>query len=74
MFQARQDFCGAIKTPGMARPLWKVLRVLGNYLDLEGFDYQSAHEVASECFELAKKQSSASAVASYQATDEIKQK
>ncbi len=68
----RQGFCGAIKPPGMARPLWKVLRVLGNYLDLEGFDYQSAQEVASECFELAKKQSSASAVASYQATDSDK--
>ncbi|HHC71350.1 MAG TPA: NADH-quinone oxidoreductase subunit G [Thiotrichales bacterium] len=34
------------EAPGDARPGWKVLRVLGNLLDLEEFDYQSSEEVA----------------------------
>jgi NADH-quinone oxidoreductase subunit G len=33
---------------GEARPGWKVLRVLGNLLNLEGFDYQSSDEVLAE--------------------------
>jgi NADH-quinone oxidoreductase subunit G len=35
----------AVAPPGEARPAWKVLRVLGNLLDLPGFDYLSAGEV-----------------------------
>jgi len=31
-----------------ARPGWKVLRVLGNLLDLPGFEYQSSEEVREE--------------------------
>ena len=31
-----------------ARPAWKVLRVLGNLLKLEGFDYHSAEEVSQQ--------------------------
>jgi len=33
---------------GEARPGWKVLRVLGNLLGLEGFDYQSSEDVLRE--------------------------
>jgi NADH-quinone oxidoreductase subunit G len=33
---------------GEARPAWKVLRVLGNLLNLPGFDYQSSEEVLAE--------------------------
>jgi len=43
-----QHFNGAIKAPGEARPAWKVMRVLGNLLDLTGFEYISAEEVCSE--------------------------
>src|SRR4029077_14607787 len=39
---------GAALPVGEARPGWKVLRVLGNLLGLEGFDYQSSEEVLSE--------------------------
>ena len=40
-----QSFAGAARPPGDARPAWRVLRVLGNLLDLDGFDYQSAEDV-----------------------------
>ncbi len=43
-----QSFGGAVNPPGEARPAWKVLRVLGNMLDLEGFDYNSSEEVREE--------------------------
>jgi NADH-quinone oxidoreductase subunit G len=39
---------GAAAPVGEARPGWKVLRVLGNLLDLPGFDYQSSEEVLAE--------------------------
>ena len=44
-----QSFTGVAVPPGEARPAWKVLRVLGNLLDLDGFDYTSAEEVRDEC-------------------------
>ncbi|HLY53262.1 MAG TPA: NADH-quinone oxidoreductase subunit NuoG, partial [Steroidobacteraceae bacterium] len=43
-----QSHGGAAAPVGAARPGWKVLRVLGNLLDLPGFDYQSSEEVREE--------------------------
>ena len=43
-----QRFQGAVAPPGDARPGWKVLRVLGNLLELDGFDYASAKQVHDE--------------------------
>ncbi len=43
-----QTFQGVAHTLGEARPGWKVLRVLGNLLDLEGFDYTSSEDVLNE--------------------------
>jgi len=43
-----QSFTGAIPSPGEARPAWKVLRVLGNLCQIEGFDYTSSEEVRDE--------------------------
>lgn len=43
-----QSFAGAIAPQGEARPGWKVLRVLGNVLDLSGFDFQSSEDVLKE--------------------------
>ena len=40
-----QSFNGVVKARGDARPAWKILRVLGNVLNFEGFDYQSSEEV-----------------------------
>jgi len=39
---------GAATLVGEARPGWKILRVLGNLLNLGGFEYQSSEEVLSE--------------------------
>ncbi len=43
-----QSFQGAGTPFGEARPAWKVLRVLGNLLDLEGFEYIDSEEVLAE--------------------------
>ena len=47
-----QSFNGAVTPVGEARPGWKVLRVLGNLVDLEGFDYLSSEEVRDELGQL----------------------
>lgn len=39
---------GACKPFAQARPAWKVLRVLGNLLHCDGFDYASSEEVLAE--------------------------
>lgn len=43
-----QRFQGAVPPPGEARPGWKVLRVLGNLMDLEGFEYRDGSQVRDE--------------------------
>jgi NADH-quinone oxidoreductase subunit G len=40
-----QSFTGCVQPIGEARPAWKVLRVLGNLLGIDGFDYDSADAV-----------------------------
>ncbi|TCK18662.1 NADH dehydrogenase subunit G [Thiogranum longum] len=40
-----QSFVAASRAPGDSRPGWKVLRVLGNLLDLDGFDQVSSEQV-----------------------------
>ncbi len=43
-----QSHAGAARPFGESRPGWKVLRVLGNLLDLPGFDWNTADAVATE--------------------------
>src|SRR6185295_3266472 len=43
-----QSFNPAIRPAGDARPAWKVLRVLGNLLALEGFEFASSEAVRDE--------------------------
>jgi len=40
-----QSFHGSVKPQGDARPAWKVLRVLGTMLGLQGFEYETSEEV-----------------------------
>jgi len=47
-----QSFLGVSNLPGEARPGWKVLRVLGNLLDADNFDYQTSEEVRDELGDL----------------------
>jgi NADH-quinone oxidoreductase subunit G len=43
-----QSFAAAATAPGQARPAWKVLRVLGNLLNLKDFEYMSSEEIRDE--------------------------
>ena len=43
-----QSFNGTVKPAGDARPGWKVLRVLGNLLELENFDYETSESIRDE--------------------------
>ncbi|MBU0594852.1 MAG: NADH-quinone oxidoreductase subunit NuoG [Gammaproteobacteria bacterium] len=43
-----QSFNAVVKPQGEARPAWKVLRVLGNMFNLNGFDYNSSEEVRAK--------------------------
>ena len=43
-----QSFGGVASPVGEARPAWKVLRVMGNLLDAEGFDYVTSTDVLNE--------------------------
>ena len=42
-----QSFHAVVKPLGETRPAWKVLRVLGNMLGLQGFDFESAQDVSA---------------------------
>lgn len=43
-----QSFHGVVKGFADSRPLWKVLRVLGNVFELEGFEFDSSEQVLKE--------------------------
>ena len=43
-----QSFHGVVKGLGDSRPLWKVLRVLGNVFELDGFDFETSADVLAE--------------------------
>jgi NADH-quinone oxidoreductase subunit G len=43
-----QSFHAVVKPLGETRPAWKVLRVLGNMLGLQGFEYETANEVLAD--------------------------
>ncbi|GAB1395192.1 NADH-quinone oxidoreductase subunit NuoG [Rhodocyclaceae bacterium] len=43
-----QSFYAVTKPQGETRPAWKVLRVLGNLLEVAGFDYESSEQVRDQ--------------------------
>ena len=43
-----QSHAGAARPLGASRPAWKILRVLGNQLELNGFEYQSSDQIRDE--------------------------
>ncbi len=43
-----QSFNGSVRPLGDTRPGWKVLRVLGNLLELQGFDYDASEQIRTE--------------------------
>jgi NADH-quinone oxidoreductase subunit G len=44
-----QSFGGVANPVGESRPAWKVLRVVGNLVDADGFDYVTSEDVLAEC-------------------------
>lgn len=50
-----QRFAAATVPKGDAKPAWKILRVLANFLQLDGFDYQTSHEIHDEVKVLAER-------------------
>jgi NADH-quinone oxidoreductase subunit G len=46
-----QSFAGVANPVGEARPAWKVLRVLGNLVGADGFEYVTSEDVLAECRE-----------------------
>ena len=44
----QQSFRSVVKMPDSVKPGWKVLRVLGNVMEVEGFDYMSSVDVLQE--------------------------
>ncbi len=49
-----QSFAGAVTPVGEARPAWKILRVLGNLLDVDGFEQASSSDVLEEARQAAE--------------------
>jgi len=43
-----QRFTSVIRAPGETRPAWKVLRVMGNTFELDGFNYGNLQQVSDE--------------------------
>jgi len=58
---AMQSQAAATAAPGEARPGWKILRVLANVLELEGFAQQSSEDVRAELQQLIEAASGARA-------------
>ncbi len=48
-----QTFAGVGQPQGEARPAWRLLRVLANVLNLDGFEYQAPDEIHNELQALA---------------------
>ena len=49
-----QSFEGAVPPLGDSRPGWKIIRVMGNLLDVEGFGHMSSDEVRIEVEEVPR--------------------
>jgi NADH-quinone oxidoreductase subunit G len=62
-----QSFSGAATPLGQSRPAWKILRVLGNLLDLKGFDFDSSEQVRDELKALVERAGGAAFASSYRA-------
>ncbi len=43
-----QSFHGVVKGYADSRPLWKILRVLGNLFELQGFEFETSEQVLAE--------------------------
>ncbi len=48
-----QSFSASVKGPGESKPGWKIIKVLADLLELEGFDYTDSCQVADDALSIA---------------------
>lgn len=53
-----QSFSASVKSPGDSKPGWKIIKVLADLLELEGFDYIDSTQVKDEALQSSKMKSS----------------
>ena len=53
-----QSFSASIKSPGDSKPGWKIIKVMADLLDLEGFDYVDSTQVKDEALQSSKAETS----------------
>jgi len=53
-----QSFSASVKSPGDSKPGWKIIKVMADLLELEGFDYIDSTEVRDEALQSSKIESS----------------
>ena len=68
LWQSQQ---GAAQPVGESRPGWKVLRVLGNMLNLSGFEYQTSEDVRDELRKLCNETGATNGSAPYKGTHQV---
>jgi NADH-quinone oxidoreductase subunit G len=68
LWQSQQ---GAAQPVGESRPGWKVLRVLGNMLNLPGFEYQTSEDVRDELRKLCNETGATNGSATYKGSHQV---
>ena len=53
-----QSFSASVKSPGDSKPGWKIIKVLADLLDLNGFDYIDSTQVKDEALKSSKAKTS----------------
>ena len=53
-----QSFSASVKSPGDSKPGWKIIKVMADLFELEGFDYIDSTEVKEEALQLSRNKSS----------------
>ena len=51
-----QSYSASVKSPGDSKPAWKIIKVMADLLDLEGFDYVDSSQVKDEALQSSKAQ------------------
>ena len=49
-----QSFSASVKSPGDSKPGWKIIKVLADLLELDGFDYIDSTQVKDEALQSSK--------------------
>lgn len=64
-----QTWSAAVSPAGESRPGWKILRVIGNFLSLDGFDYNTIASVTRQALDALRPLDRQPVAATYSATE-----